>query len=153
MEESEQLDAVTSESLPFDAEMVAQIDADALEFCRRFLTSGLESGELDLPVLPKVAGEILSIVSNPDALMDDLAELSHKDQVVAGYVIKVANRAGHSRGQPIDTLVEAIARLGMKMLGDIAIAITLQGSTFKVKEYTELSTRSMEHSLPSVKSN
>ena len=68
-------------------------DVSPLEHCRTALRLGLDSDELKLPVLPKIAGEILALVSDANAQMGDLAALIEKDQVLAGYVIKVANTA------------------------------------------------------------
>lgn len=115
------------------------LDENPLQVCRRAFLKGIEKQSLKLPVLPKIAGEIVSLTNNPDAEVSDLSELIHQDQALAGYVLKVANSAAYAGGERIVSLQQAVARLGMRLLGDIALSITLQDEAFTTPGYENLS--------------
>lgn len=119
----------------------------AYENCKEAIRSGIESNNLKLPVMPKVAGEILLLTNNPNAQVSEFSNLIHQDQALAGYVLKVANSSAYGGSGHIVSLQQALARLGMKLLGDIAIAITLQDDTFKTPGYEGISKELMKHAL------
>ena len=50
---------------------------------------------------------------------------------MASHIMRIANSAIHGGGDQIVYLQQAVARLGMNLLGDIPIAPSLQGDLFK----------------------
>ncbi|MDG2255792.1 MAG: HDOD domain-containing protein [Opitutaceae bacterium] len=78
-----------------------------------------------------VASKIFTLTNNPNAEVGDLSQLIHSDQSMASHIMRIANSAIHGGGDQIVSLQQAVARLGMNLLGDIPIAPSLQGDLFK----------------------
>ena len=90
------------------------------------LSEGIDSGKIKVPILPRVAGQVLKLTNNADAEMEDFSRLIHTDQALASHVLRIANSAAFSRGTQIISLKQAVARLGMRLLAEIAVAISVQ---------------------------
>lgn len=99
-----------------------------VECIREPLERGISEGEIKLPVLPRVAGQILQLTNDANAEMSDLSDLIHTDQALASHVLRIANSAAFSSGEPVVSLTQALARLGMRLLAEIAITISVQES-------------------------
>jgi HD-like signal output (HDOD) protein len=116
--------------------MIAEAqESTALEACRQSLVSQLEEGSFTLPVLPQVAGQVLSLTSDPNADLGDLSDLIHRDQSLAGHVLRVANSAAYGGDIAIVSLQQAVTRLGMKLLAETAIAVSVHREVFRVKGF------------------
>ena len=109
-------------------------DQNLLPF-RFALKAYIEDERLKIPVLPDVVGKVMSLINHPRADATMLARLIHKDQALAGYVMRVSNSPIYAGSRKIETLRQAIARIGAKTLGKIAISVTMQGKIFKAKGY------------------
>lgn len=113
------------------------------------LQEGLASSNLELPVMPRVASKIFTLTNDPNAEVSDLSRLIHSDQSIASHVLRIANSAIHGGGDHIVSLQQAVARLGMNLLGDIAIAVSLQGDIFKAPGYEAQIRQLLRHALAS----
>lgn len=100
-----------------------------LEGLRSQLSERLRTGSLELPPLSQTASQVLSSC-DPDSDADarELAELVHRDQALAGHVLKVANSALYVPSEPIVSLQQAVSRLGMATLTEIALTVAIRGS-------------------------
>lgn len=98
------------------------------------LRRGIDSGEVEVPILPRIAGQILSMTDDPNTEMSEFSKLIHTDQSLASHVLRIANSAAYSTGEPVVSLQQAIARLGMKLLADIALAVSIQATKSFVAE-------------------
>ncbi len=114
---------------------------------RAALLEGLRSGRLELPVLPAIAGNVLTMSNDPDADVADLSDLIHKDQALAGNVLRIANSAAYCTGEPIVSLRQAVMRLGMGVLSEIAVAACLQGEGFRAPGYDAHRRRLLVHAF------
>lgn len=128
----------TSEHRPSPKLLVAQ----ALE-------RGLGAQTLELPVMPSVASKVLGLTNDPNADLDDLSQLIHSDQSIASHVLRIANSASYSIGEPVVSLQQAVTRLGMNMLGEIAIAVSIQSDIFKAPGFEPAIRRLLRHALAS----
>ena len=97
---------------------------------RASLSAGFQSGQLTLPVLPMVASRVMTIANDAEADVADLSDLIHKDQALASNVLRIANSAAYRTGEAIVSLRQAVMRLGMAVLSEIAMAACLQSDTF-----------------------
>ncbi len=86
----------------------------------------------ELPMLPRVASEILMLARNPDADLARMAALLHRDMVLAGHVLRIANSPAYLPRTPIISLQQAITRLGLSTLTEISLAASMQSGIFKV---------------------
>lgn len=119
------------------------------EACRSALAHRLRAGTIKLPLLPKVAGQVLSMTSDPNADLGELSALIHRDQALAGHVLRIANSAAYAGSVPIVSLQQAVTRLGMQLLAEIALALSVQGETFHAANFQSEVKRLWRHSLAS----
>lgn len=106
-----------------------------IQTVRQALLQQIASDSLDLPPLPQIANQVLTITGDPNADAAKLASLIHQDQALAGQVLRIANSPAYMPRSPIVSLQQAVSWLGMKMLGDMAVMICLQNGVFKLAEY------------------
>ncbi len=122
---------------------------NALDLCRRELLRRVEKKKIEMPVLPEVAGQVLALSGDPNADLEQVSDLIHKDQTLAGQVLRISNSAAYGGSERIVSLRQAIARLGMRLLGDIAVAVSLQGGSLKVPGYEKEVSNLWRHALAS----
>lgn len=104
----------------------------------------LKQGSLDLPLLPVVANQVLMLSSDPDADATKLSTLIQQDQALAGKILHIANSPAFLPRSPIVSLQQAIAWLGLSMLGGLAFSISVQKGVFTIKGY-EKEVRTLWH--------
>jgi HD-like signal output (HDOD) protein len=102
---------------------------------RTLITEQLERGDLDLPLLPVVANQVLMLSNDPNADATKLSALIQQDQALAGQVLRIANSPAYLPRSPIVSLQQAIAWLGLNMLAGLAFSVSVQSGVFKVKGY------------------
>jgi len=90
------------------------------------------AGALDVPVLSTTATRVLAASREENGDLDELTELIASDQSLAAHVLRIANSAGHAPLVPILSLHQAIGRLGLTTVGDVALAIALKERVFSV---------------------
>lgn len=84
-----------------------------------------------------------------DADMDDLSKLIHQDQSIASHVLHISNSVAYGGYDRIESLDMAVARLGMKLLSEIAISVSIQKNVFNVPQYKKEIQEMWRHSLAS----
>ena len=102
------------------------------------LLARLDAGTITIPVLPAVACAVLALLDDPRA--DDVAIASaiRNDPALAGHVMRVANSPLLRAGAVIVSLQQAIARLGIRRVGEIAFAACLGPRLFTAPAYARL---------------
>jgi putative nucleotidyltransferase with HDIG domain len=89
-------------------------------------------GELRLPLLSDIACRVMAICGDARANLDELAELVTHDQSLAVHILRVANSAAYAPRDSILSLQQAISRLGLSTVSDVAIAVALKERVFCV---------------------
>ncbi len=112
---------------------VSAASPSALERVRTALAGCIKRNDLHLPFLPQVAGQIISMVSDPRAEVSKLASLVHQDQSLAAAVLRIANCPLYMPRSPIVSLQQAISWLGLNLLQDIALTASLRNGVFQAK--------------------
>jgi putative nucleotidyltransferase with HDIG domain len=79
--------------------------------------------------------EVMNLSASDDPDPRKLADLLHRDQTLAGHVLRMANSPAYKPRMPIVSLQQAVSRLGMTQLCEIAYTVSVQGCVFKVKGY------------------
>jgi putative nucleotidyltransferase with HDIG domain len=100
---------------------------------RRELVRRIEVCELELPVLPDIASRVLNMCQGQDSDARELGELIQRDPALAGNVLRIANSAAYAPREPIVSLQQAISRLGMTTMGDLAIGAAVNGKANTIK--------------------
>ena len=111
------------------------------------LEAEIAEKSLEMPLLPAVAAEVLSTAQEDEADVGRLAELIQQDQALASHLLRIVNSAAFRGSTEIVTLQQAIARLGLDRLGEIALSVSLKGSLFKPGPFDALLSDSWQHSL------
>ncbi|NJN52088.1 MAG: HDOD domain-containing protein [Gammaproteobacteria bacterium] len=114
---------------------------------RRHLTSIIDKGALELPVLPGVAAEVLSRSLDDHSDAARLAQLIQQDQSLASHVLRIVNSPLFRGATEIVALRQAIARLGMERIREIALSASLSGAVFKQPDYQPLVDRAWQLAL------
>jgi len=96
------------------------------------ISEHVSRGDYDLPMLPRVATEVVQVASGSEVNAARLAELIHQDPALAGAVLRVSNTAAYMARTPTVSLQQAVTRLGFVTLGEIALAASLQSGVFDV---------------------
>lgn len=82
-----------------------------------------------LPALSMTVTKLLSMLSDDDVEVHDLAEVIEQDPTLTARVIGLANAAYFARSNPVITVSEAIIRvLGLQMVKTLAFSIALCGA-------------------------
>jgi HD-like signal output (HDOD) protein len=113
------------------------------------LSERIETGAVEVPLLPKVASEVLRMVYDPNAEAAKLAALIHQDQALAAHVIRVANSPAYMPRNPVVSLQHAVAMLGMTLLSEIAFTASLKHAALKVEGFEREIKSLWQHSLAS----
>ncbi|MCK6446792.1 MAG: HDOD domain-containing protein [Planctomycetes bacterium] len=102
------------------------------------LSQLVDAGSLELPVMPEAAAQIMDLANDPDADARKLAPILQRDPSLASHVLRIVNSAAYAPREPIASLQQAISRLGMTNLMQIATAVAVKSKVFQVKGYEEL---------------
>lgn len=97
------------------------------------LRESIASGKLEVPMLSRAASEVIALCSG-DADGTDARSLALKiqqDPALAAEVLRIANSASFAAGNPIVSLQQAIARMGLERIREIGLAIALKSDLFR----------------------
>jgi putative nucleotidyltransferase with HDIG domain len=92
----------------------------------------VEAGSWRVPLLPQVASQVIALAAVPEVDAGKLSALIHRDPSLAGQVLRTANSAAYAPRMPIVSLQQAVARLGLSVISEIAFSASLQSGTFRV---------------------
>jgi HD-like signal output (HDOD) protein len=99
------------------------------------LVHQLRSGRAALPMLPRVATLALRLASDPNASVQELADLVDGDPPIAARFLSVANSAAYYRGYNATSTHGAIVRLGLANARDLLFQVVYASSTNGLKRY------------------
>jgi HD-like signal output (HDOD) protein len=102
-----------------------------------------------VPLLPQVASQVVSLAASASVDAGKLSALIHRDPSLAGQVLRIANSAAYAPRMPIVSLQQAVARLGLTVISEIAFAASLQSGIFKVPGHEAELRQIWRHSLAS----
>ncbi|HET9956332.1 MAG TPA: HDOD domain-containing protein [Polyangiaceae bacterium] len=106
------------------------VDQVKLELLRLF-----RSPDYKPPVLPAVAVELLALTQKRSVNVAEVSRLLSKDPMLAGQVLKIAQSAAYSRGEPVRSLDDAIVRLGLSRISDLFLRAALEMKVFRAAGY------------------
>lgn len=102
---------------------------------RRMLERAVEGESLELPLLPQTAMQIMEACQDEGASAAALGEILQRDQSLASHVLRVANSAAYAPKEPIVSLTQAVSRLGIQTICEIAVSVAVKGRVFRVPGY------------------
>lgn len=77
---------------------------------------------IDLPVFHPIALKMVQLLADHNFVVDDLVSISNDDQVLAGQILKMANSHMYSGRVKIETIKDALIRLGAYHVSNLAMA-------------------------------
>lgn len=113
------------------------------------VTDRVARGAYKVPLLPQVASQVVSLAASANVDAAKLSALIHRDPSLAGQVLRIANSAAYAPRMAIVSLQQAVARLGLGVISEIAFAASLQSGIFKVPGHEADLKAIWRHSLAS----
>lgn len=107
----------------------------------------LQAKSFELPMLPAVMTEVMTLCQSDTVDAARLSVVIHRDPTLAANVLRVANSAIFGMTMPCGSLQQAVSRLGMQKVSEIAMALAVRGSVFSQPECQDLLSRLWRHSL------
>ncbi len=98
------------------------------------------------PLLPAVALEVHNLAQQADIDAVKVVDVMQKDPLLAGRVLRIAQSAAVSPGGGITSLRDAVVRLGMRNLSDIALEVSMNTRIFRSRAYAEPMELARRHS-------
>jgi putative nucleotidyltransferase with HDIG domain len=86
---------------------------------------------LEVPLLPEAAGRVMAAARAPDPDLRKVIELIQRDPALTGHVLRVANSAAYARGARLASLSQAVSRLGIAAIGEIALVVACRTRLFR----------------------
>lgn len=77
---------------------------------------------IDLPVFHPIALKMIHLLADDNFVIDDLVATANDDQVLAGQILKMANSHVYSGRVKVETIRDAIIRLGAYHVSNLAMA-------------------------------
>ncbi len=108
----------------------------------------LQDGEnCDLPMLPEVAAQLLTLTGDVDCNIGDVVPLIKRDQSLTGHLLQIANSLRYNTGVTVSSVQQAVARLGLLAVREIVVLISCKCRVFDVPEFESHVRKSFRHSL------
>jgi diguanylate cyclase (GGDEF)-like protein len=83
----------------------------------------------ELPSLPTVASQLISLTSQEETLLSDVAELISHDVALSSKILKVANSAFYNFPQQIGSIQQAVSMLGTNAVRSLVLSFSFLSIT------------------------
>ncbi len=90
------------------------------------LMEKIKQEALVLPTLPKVALKVRQAADDPDVNLGHMSDIISKDPALALGMIKVANSALLGRSVKVESVSQAVTRIGLRQIKSISTAMALE---------------------------
>lgn len=90
------------------------------------LLEKINNDTLVLPTLPAIALKVRKATDDPDIDLNKVAEVVGQDPALSARMIKIANSAYMGRTVKVETLYQAITRIGLRQIKNIATALAME---------------------------
>lgn len=111
------------------------------------LRARLREDRVDLPVLPASAQDVLRMTADPGTNARQLAAKIAGDPALSAHVLRVANSALYAGGFTLTSIRQAVGRLGLELIGQIATTVAVQSSALDNQRYQEVLLAQWRHAL------
>ena len=90
------------------------------------LIDRINNDTLVLPTLPEIAVKVRQAADDPEVNLLQMADVISQDPALAARMIKVANSAFMGRSVKVNTLNQAVTRIGLRQIKNIATAMAME---------------------------
>ena len=84
------------------------------------LTEKIKQDTLVLPTLPEVALKVRSAADDPDINLNQMSDIIGQDPALSVGMLKVANSAILGRAVKVESVNQAVTRIGLRQIKSIA---------------------------------
>ena len=105
---------------------------------RALLLERLSSGTFELPIMPAMAAEVLAACRDERAGVERIVRLVSHDPALTAHVLRAANSAAFAASAPVTAPHQAISRVGLTTVTQIALAACVRGKVFQADRYKHL---------------
>lgn len=88
-----------------------------------FTLESVCSGAQQLPCSPSLLPQVVSVLQDQDAQLEDLEQLINRDIGLSAAILKLVNSVSFNAGRSYDSLHEAILRLGMRETYRLVVSV------------------------------
>lgn len=107
----------------------------------------LNAKSFAMPTLPTIAVQVLGLAQDDNSTTRQLAELICRDQSLATNLLRLANSPAFCGARSIVSLQQAVSRLGMQTVAELAVTICVRGSIFPEGGFQQISKSIFAHAL------
>ncbi|MBX2808722.1 MAG: HDOD domain-containing protein [Cellvibrionaceae bacterium] len=100
-----------------------------------YLTQILENHKIDVPLLPETAQRVIQLTQDPESDAAQIAAVIQSDPTLGGHVMRIANSAAYTPNSNLVSIQQAISRLGMVEIGNIALSTSINCKLFNAPTY------------------
>jgi HD-like signal output (HDOD) protein len=97
---------------------------------RNALLTRIKNNDVEVPILPEVARKVVMLVNDPESDASQIAKVIESDQSMAANILRIANSPAYTPAGNIVSLQQAISRLGMQTMSEVAIAASVNSKMF-----------------------
>ena len=90
----------------------------------------VRAGNFELPQLPSTSIAVMGLANDPSTEVSKIAGLIAADPVLSSELVKTANSALYTGGQPITSIQDGIVRLGLRALRSLILGVSLRSTLF-----------------------
>lgn len=103
-------------------------------YCGDFLFRPTEDEQVEIAASKLNLLQLIQILQKEDCDIDDISNIIETDPLLSYQLLKIANSAAFAGYQPIDTIAQAISRLGMNHLKNWILILSLKNVSDKPVE-------------------
>jgi len=90
------------------------------------LVEKIKNGSLVLPTLPEVALKVRRSADDPEINLNKMSDIIAQDAALSLGMLKVANSALLGRSVKVETVNQAVTRIGLRQIKSIATAMAIE---------------------------
>jgi putative nucleotidyltransferase with HDIG domain len=94
------------------------------------------NGKFELPHLPSTSMVVMDLAANPSSEISEIVQSLSTDPVLSTRLLRLANSALYATQQPVETLHEAVMRVGMRELRSLIFALSMRQVVFRTQHLT-----------------
>ncbi|WP_417549989.1 HDOD domain-containing protein [Methylophaga sp.] len=111
------------------------------------LNQAIAEGFVEVPILPEIANKAFMLANDKESDASQMAQLIQSDPSLAAHVMRIANSAAYTPMANLTSLQQAIARLGMTTISEIAISAVLNAKLFNTPGYESYADATWQQAL------
>lgn len=90
------------------------------------LAEKIKNDSLVLPTLPEIAIRVREAADDPDVNLHQMADVISHDPALSARMLKIANSAYMGRSVKVTTINQAVTRIGLRQMKNIATALAME---------------------------